>query len=1143
MMINSDDIRTSLLSLVQDRGFQVETAQIQAKALLSEVVGEVPPYRWSYIARRVIRNVVMATFELEVLASENPDALTDLSAAARKFALIWESFAQLREATTRETALLNAAVNYELAGYQANAMCIARHLFRHGAREEKPSLIDMTSLFLQRRFLQLRDLSREAQVEPAVNQGVQESLVEAMALTLAGNAFTQAIRFFLRGDAQALHRAIATWKNAESLFSTLNLVEETNVIRSLRSLLPVMQTRATWTLLPDFAPHQPKWQRYLKLLARGVGTDVYKGRSISELWPSQMTAIAHGLLSSTAHKIIRMPTSAGKTRIAELAIVHTLIHNPGAKCVYVAPYRALVAELQHSFLHLLNDLGYQISSVPGAYESDNFEDLLFRNADVLVITPEKLDLLLRAKADFLANVQLIVLDEAHIIHDQRRGMKYELLLTRLMRKLPAARYIVLSAVIPHESLEDFAQWLNASIKEDLLTSSWRPSLQRYAAFEWRGQTGVIRYAPEADEQVLREFVPGIIHQQLFEYTNPQTGRIKRQRFPDGNSKAQVAAELAFKFAELGPVLVFCTQTNFVEAVARALQEKLELLALTDTNVPAYFAGSPERRSALLAHEWLGDRPFADWFNAGVGVHYGALPEVIRHAVEADFRQGKLRVLIATNTLAQGVNLPVKTVIFHSCWRYVDGSRERISARDYWNIAGRAGRAGEETESLVIHMQTSQTDERDFAYYLSAREHVEPVDSALYQKLVALMQNRLSEEALATELDPEILALLTEEEPDLILGNASHETLGGSLVYVQATRRSIPLQRLQGVFVRVARDLTARVVSPALRAVYSSTGLSSTSCRMLHTHIEENKKRILSLFSEAGLAQRDEIIDLLLPVCLELAEMQSDRVFSGSYRDVLRSWVAGTAMPEFMAEFREQASSSEELGRFLDDLFGYRLPWGMASYIRMAVALLALEDTAISDVVKFLPSMVKFGVPEPMACWAMSAGIPLRRTAIELAAACRSELVTPHYEAFLGWLSSLHSERLHDDFGLTSPMLEDVSKAVFASSVNPLLRQFTTLDAFLPYDVEVWGISYENRTVVALQAHPGQSVSLVRDYDNLVDRNAIAVYLSHQDMGYIPRNVAQILAPEMDTGSTLEATILNVDRKEHPPRVSIRIEMK
>ena len=137
-----------------------------------------------------------------------------------------------------------------------------------------------------------------------------------------------------------------------------------------------------------------------------------------------------------SNKIVKMPTSAGKTRIAELAIVYTLITNPGSKCVYIAPYRALVSELEQTFLNLLSDLGYRVSSVAGAFESDEFEELLLHDADVVVTTPEKLDLLFRTQADFFSNVQLFVLDEAHIIHDLQRGAKYELLLTRLKRKLP-----------------------------------------------------------------------------------------------------------------------------------------------------------------------------------------------------------------------------------------------------------------------------------------------------------------------------------------------------------------------------------------------------------------------------------------------------------------------------------------------------------------------------------------------------------------------------------------------------------------------------------------------------------------------------------------------------------------------------------
>ena len=87
-----------------------------------------------------------------------------------------------------------------------------------------------------------------------------------MGIALAGKAFSQAVRFFLKGDKSALEEARETLKNAESLFINLGLVEESNVVRSMRSLLPVMEKRATWTILPRFTSITPTWKRYLKLL-------------------------------------------------------------------------------------------------------------------------------------------------------------------------------------------------------------------------------------------------------------------------------------------------------------------------------------------------------------------------------------------------------------------------------------------------------------------------------------------------------------------------------------------------------------------------------------------------------------------------------------------------------------------------------------------------------------------------------------------------------------------------------------------------------------------------------------------------------------------------------------------------------------
>jgi hypothetical protein len=300
--------------------------------------------------------------------------------------------------------------------------------------------------------------------------------------------------------------------------------------------------------------------------------------------------------------------------------------------------------------------------------------------------------------------------------------------------------------------------------------------------------------------------------------------------------------------------------------------------------------------------------------------------------------------------------------------------------------------------------------------------------------------------------------------------------------------------------------------------------------------------VIRINLSGGPAQLDEMINLLLPMCLVLSEMQPARPFSGSYRDLLRRWIDGTEIRDLILEFGEQAGSPEALGRFMDDLFCYRLPWGISGYIRIALKVLDIERTELSDFAKFFPSMVKFGLPDPVACWAMSVGIPSRRTAIEVAAAYRKEVTTLGYENFLEWLGTLNSERLHYDFGLTSPLLEDVHRVIFISGVNPLLRQFTSLEEFLPHEVEVQGIIYENRSLVALRAQVGQQVELVRDYDNLVDWNAMAVYLWNQQMGYIPRQEAQVLAPEIDTGAVLHAKVIRV-KGEKPPRVWIWIELE
>jgi len=112
------------LALAADRGLLQELAQIRAKATLTEVLGSAPDFRWRYEADRVVRN--LAVLHVALAAETNGADNSQVSESALVAAQAWESLASLAERVDRPTALMNAALQYEIAGFQANAACVAR---------------------------------------------------------------------------------------------------------------------------------------------------------------------------------------------------------------------------------------------------------------------------------------------------------------------------------------------------------------------------------------------------------------------------------------------------------------------------------------------------------------------------------------------------------------------------------------------------------------------------------------------------------------------------------------------------------------------------------------------------------------------------------------------------------------------------------------------------------------------------------------------------------------------------------------------------------------------------------------------------------------------------------------------------------
>ena len=1128
-----------LRRLESDEDLKGEIAQLKAKSTLVEDLGQAPTYNWTYVAERVIRNAIAARHCLETIVLSASDSYEDFSLIAHRFALAWESLSILCEGgTNREVALLNAAAAYDFAGHQANAICLAGRI----ANEPSSAFSELSSLVISRKFMNVAHNDWEAKILSSLKMESVEDAVMAPAMLVATNALRELSWFFLSGAPYRLERAHDLFRQAEVGLMATGAAEEATLVRTFTALMPIMERRSTWALLGKVS-ESGKWRRYLMLLARGLSSTVLTGTSIAELWPSQRVALEGGLLSDNRGKIIKMPTSAGKTRIAEMALVHTLIEQPGAKCIYIAPYRALVSEIESTLIAVLGDLGFQVSTALGGFETDEIELFLSRNADVLVTTPEKLDLLVRLTPEYATQVRLVILDEGHILGDQRRGVKSDMLLTRFKLAAPDVRFLYLSAVVPDTTLEELARWLNTG-PDSTLRTDWRPSVQRLAALRWSGSTGTLHYAPEAEAPLLsRSFTPGIIRQQELRFPNPNTGRTLTRRFPDTANKAQIAAELALKFVKAGSVLVFCSQPNFTTAVGQAIVDRITWSSLAGKKDVMTPMDTRDTRSAQLAHEWLGaDHKVTQLLRNGVAVHYGNLPDSVKKAIERDYRAKKFRILVATNTLAQGVNLPIRTVIVHSVWRGSSEGAERILARDYWNIAGRAGRAGEETDGTIIHIVRTYNDALDYQYYQQHRNSPEPMNSALIVLLREVIEGRLSEEAFRGMIDPEILAIAAEETTDGPLAVRVRDVMDETLAAQQIARAGMDLSFLAERSVMIANRIAEEVPDIERRKIFASTGLTTQSCVYLDDYMDQHMDDVSLLMDESRSSA--DTAGMVSGIAAALSESEVQEALSGSYLELLRDWMNGRSIPEIQANLADDAPSVEQLAKFIEDYFGGRLPWVTSGFLRIALSKLGVEEGELPLKVRTLPAMIKAGVGFPEAAWAAAAGAASREAAIRIGAdyVAKKEAVSNGrderhtYADFLEWLRPMTSEDLRYSYDLEGAVLEETLNAFQRSARNPLLVNEPTF----PLEMDVRGIAYEGRRQIAGQAISGSEVFLSRDYDNLVDRNAIFVTFDGQPIGYAPKDYAQLMAPDLDAGWIGRGTVME-NKGGVVPSVRIRIE--
>jgi len=191
-------------------------------------------------------------------------------------------------------------------------------------------------------------------------------------------------------------------------------------------------------------------------------TDILKKQKFKSFRPSQEKSIKQGLFQNNKNQLVVSPTGSGKTLVAELAMLDCIL-NKKKRVIYIVPLKALASEKYKEFLELYGDK-FRIRISVGDLQTEKYN----YDYDLLLVTAEKLDSLIRNSLDILSDLGLVIADEIHLINDEKRGPTLEVLLSIFRMKYQQVRIIGLSATVKNK--EEFADWLDA----DLIYDEFRP---------------------------------------------------------------------------------------------------------------------------------------------------------------------------------------------------------------------------------------------------------------------------------------------------------------------------------------------------------------------------------------------------------------------------------------------------------------------------------------------------------------------------------------------------------------------------------------------------------------------------------------------------------------------------------------------
>ena len=388
--------------------------------------------------------------------------------------------------------------------------------------------------------------------------------------------------------------------------------------------------------------------------------DFLKSQGYEKLYPPQADSVKSGLLNGKS-VLVSAPTASGKTLIAMLSMMSYISKNKG-KIIYLSPLRALAAEKFSEFKKLEKvALGNKVKVGISTGDFENIEKNLEKN-NILVLTNEKMDSIIRHGAEWVDEIGLVIADEIHLIGDENRGPTLEMILTQLKLLETKPQIVGLSATITNSN--EIADWLECN----LIKNDWRP----VPLAEGVCDAGEITMGDGKTFEVERSIRGTPID-------------LGVQSVKDGG-QSLVFAETRTRSKSLA--------TKAADVISQILAKK-ELIQLEKTSKKIL---SENEHTELV-------KTLAILVKKGVAFHHAGLNQKCREIIETEFRNGTIKLLSSTPTLAAGVNLPARRVVISSVNRYNAkvGANRPISILEYKQLCGRAGRPQYDKfgESIIV----------------------------------------------------------------------------------------------------------------------------------------------------------------------------------------------------------------------------------------------------------------------------------------------------------------------------------------------------------------------------------------------------------------------------------------------------------